>query len=126
MVARCCRRCGAGGTEMRPEQRDERRHGARGALAVTHPPTREGVRRCVPTIAPGGALSDYELPDHTHTIRKLSELQGDNPLILTLARGHYCPKDHQQHLQLAAFYPQIAVAYTQMVTISTDDHHTSQ
>src|SRR6266404_5830411 len=28
MVARCCRRCGAGGTEMRLEQRDERRHGA--------------------------------------------------------------------------------------------------
>jgi protein-disulfide isomerase len=26
-------------------------------------------------IAPGGALPDYELPDHTQTIRKLSELQ---------------------------------------------------
>ena len=77
-------------------------------------------------IAPGGTLPDYELPDHTQTIRKLSELQGDDPLILTLARGHYCPKDHQQHLQLAAFYPQIAVAYTQIATISTDDHHTSQ
>jgi len=77
-------------------------------------------------IAPGGTLPDYELPDHTQTIRKLSELQGDDPLILTLARGHYCPKDHQQHLQLAAFYPQIAVAYTRIATISTDDHHTSQ
>ena len=42
--------------------------------------------------------------------RKLSELQGDDPLILTLARGHYCPKEHQQHLELAAFYPKIAVA----------------
>jgi hypothetical protein len=30
--------------------------------------------------------------------------------ILTLARGHYCPKEHQQHLDLAAFYPKIAVA----------------
>src|SRR5262249_42669326 len=48
------------------------------------------------------------------------------PLILTLARGHYWPKEHQQHLQLAAFYPQVAVAYTQIVTISTDDHHTLQ
>src|SRR6266404_2657363 len=65
-------------------------------------------------IAPGGTLPDYELPDHTQTTRKLSELQGDDPLILTLARGHYCPKEHQQHLQLAAFYPQIAVAYTQI------------
>ena len=36
------------------------------------------------------------------------------------------PKEHQQHLQLAAFYPQIAVGYTQIGTISTDPHHTSQ
>jgi peroxiredoxin len=79
-----------------------------------------------PDIVPGAVLPDYELPDHTSTLRKLSELQGDDPMILTLARGHFCPKEHQQHLQLAAFYPQIAVSYTQVVTISTDDHHTSQ
>ena len=59
---------------------------------------------------PGGAFPDYELPDHTQTLRRLSELQGDDPLILTLARGHYCPKEHQQHLDLAAFYPKVAVA----------------
>jgi peroxiredoxin len=58
--------------------------------------------------------------------RRLSELQGDDPLILTLARGHYCPKEHQQHLALAGFYPKIAVAYTRIVTIATDDHHTLQ
>src|ERR1700755_3014928 len=77
-------------------------------------------------IVPGAVFPDYELPDHTETPRKLSELQGDDPLILTLARGHYCPKEHQQHLDLAAFYPKIAVAYTQVVTITTDDHHTLQ
>ena len=79
-----------------------------------------------PDIVPGGTFPDYELPDHTSTPRRLSELQGDDPLILTLARGHYCPKEHQQHLELAAFYPKIAVAYTQIATISTDDHHTLQ
>jgi peroxiredoxin len=77
-------------------------------------------------ITPGATFPDYELPDHESVPRRLSELQGDDPLILTLARGHFCPKEHQQHLQLAAFYPQIAVAYTQIVTISTDIHHTSQ
>lgn len=77
-------------------------------------------------ILPGATLPDYELPDHTRTMRKLSELQGDDPMILTLARGHYCPKEHQQHLELAAFYPRIAVGYTRIVTISTDVHHTSQ
>src|SRR5438132_4463204 len=77
-------------------------------------------------IVPGGAFPDYELPDHMGNPRKLSELQGGDPLILTLARGHYCPKEHQQHLDLAAFDPKIAVAYTQIVTITTDDHHTLQ
>src|SRR5499427_1630642 len=79
-----------------------------------------------PDITPGGIFPDYALPDHTSTIRTLSELQGGDPLILTLARGHYCPKEHQQHLELAAFYPKIAVAYTQVVTIATDEHHTLQ
>jgi peroxiredoxin len=77
-------------------------------------------------IVPGGIFPDYELPDQTGQLRNLSELQGEDPLILTLARGHYCPKEHQQHLELAAFYPKIAVAYTQIVTIATDDHHTLQ
>ena len=77
-------------------------------------------------IVPGGIFPDYELPDHTEAMRRLSDLQGDDPLILTLARGHYCPKEHRQHLELAALYPQIAVAYTQIATISTDDHHTIQ
>ena len=77
-------------------------------------------------IIEGGIFPDYELPDHTDTPRRLSELQGRDPLILLLSRGHYCPKEHQQHLELAAFQAQVAVAYTQMVTISTDDHHTLQ
>jgi peroxiredoxin len=54
-------------------------------------------------ITPGGRFPDYALPDHTDTVRSLSELQGDDPMVLTLARGHYCPKEHQQHRELAAF-----------------------
>jgi peroxiredoxin len=79
-----------------------------------------------PDIVPGGVFPDYRLPDHTGTLCNLSKLQGGDPLILTLSRGHYCPKEHQQHLELSAFYPKIAVAYTQIATISTDDHHTLQ
>jgi peroxiredoxin len=79
-----------------------------------------------PDIKPGAVFPDYELPDHTGMVVALSEIQGDDPMILTLARGHYCPKEHQQHLQLAAFFPQINVAYTKIATISTDDQHTSQ
>ena len=72
-------------------------------------------------IVPGARFPDYELTDHTRTRRKLSELQRNDPLILVLSRGHFCPKDHQQHLELAAFYPKIAVAYTKIVTITTDN-----
>ena len=79
-----------------------------------------------PDIEPGAEFPDYELPDHENNNRKLSELQGGDPLILTLARGHYCPKEHQQHLELAANYPKIAIAYTQIATIATDEHHTLQ
>ena len=77
-------------------------------------------------IVPGGTFPDYELPDHENVPRKLSGIQGDDPLILTLARGHYCPKEHQQHLELAAHYPKINVAYTKIATIATDEHHTLQ
>src|SRR3954466_1897197 len=79
-----------------------------------------------PDITPGGTFPDYALPDHTGTVRALSELQGDDPMVLTLARGNYCPKEHQQHLQLAAAYPQFAVAYTRLATIPPAVHHPSQ
>jgi peroxiredoxin len=80
------------------------------------------VRRLIvrPDIVPGAKFPDYELTDHARQRRRLSELQGNDPMILILSRGHFCPKDHQQHLELARFYPKIAVAYTQIVTISTD------
>jgi len=37
-------------------------------------------------MVPGGTFPDFELLDHTKHRAKLSELQGDDPLILTLAR----------------------------------------
>jgi peroxiredoxin len=77
-------------------------------------------------IVPGSKPPGYELPDHTGAVRRPSELQGEDPLILTLACGHYCPKEDQQHLELTAFYRKIAVAYTQIAAIGTDDHHTIQ
>ena len=72
-------------------------------------------------IVPGGTFPDYELTDHEKNRRRLSELQGIDPMILILSRGHFCPKDHQQHLELAAFQSKIGVAYTRIVTISTDN-----
>ena len=32
-------------------------------------------------IVPGGTFPDYELPDHTRTLRRLSAIQGNDPTI---------------------------------------------
>lgn len=40
-------------------------------------------------IVPGATFPDYELTDHARQRRKLSELQGDDPMVLVLSRGHY-------------------------------------
>jgi len=69
----------------------------------------------------GALFPDYELPDHTDTVRKLSFLQGDDPMIVTLNRGVYCPKDRQQLLQLTKFSKQLDVGFVRLVTITTDN-----
>ena len=71
-------------------------------------------------IVEGAPFPDYALPDHTGTLRTLSLLQGDDPMILTLNRGVYCPKDRQQLQQLVAFNKQLAVGFVRLVTITTD------
>lgn len=72
-------------------------------------------------MVPGATFPDYELPDHTDTPRKLSLLQGDDPMIVMLGRGVYCPKDRQQLAQLVAFQDQLAVGFVRLVTITTDN-----
>ena len=43
-------------------------------------------------LVPGTVFPDYRLPDHTGTPRRLSELQGDDPLILTLVARPLLPE----------------------------------
>lgn len=74
-----------------------------------------------PDIVPGARFPDYELPDHTGRLHRLSELQGIDPMVLVLSRGRFCPKDRQQHVDLADLWRECRVAYTKLVTISTDD-----
>src|SRR5271155_5002163 len=58
-------------------------------------------------IVAGAIFPDYELSDHAAKRRKLSDLQGQDPMVLVLGRGGYCPKDRRQAEGL--------------VTISTDN-----
>src|SRR5260370_8188620 len=72
-------------------------------------------------IVPGTRFPDYELTDHTATRRKLSELQGTDPMIVVLSRGGYCPKDRRQNEGLLQLHREMKVGYSQLVTISTDN-----
>jgi peroxiredoxin len=72
-------------------------------------------------IVPGATFPDYELSDHRGKHRKLSELQGDDPLVLVLARGGFCPRDRRQHEGLLQLHREAEVGYCRLVTISTDN-----
>jgi len=72
-------------------------------------------------IVPGAAFPDYELSDHAGKRRKLSALQGPDPMILVLGRGSYCPKDRRQHEGLVQLHRELEVAYCRLVTITTDN-----
>ena len=72
-------------------------------------------------LVPGAVFPDYALSDHAANRRKLSELQGQDPLVLVLARGGFCPKDRRQHEALVQLHRELEVAYCRLVTISTDN-----
>ena len=72
-------------------------------------------------IVPGAIFPDYELSDHTGKHRKLSELQGQDPMIVILSRGAFCPKDRRQHEGLLQLHREMEVGYCRLVTISTDN-----
>ena len=72
-------------------------------------------------IVPGAVFPDYELTDRAGKRRKLSDLQGPDPMILVLSRGSYCPKDRRQAEGLVQLHREMEVGYCRLVTISTDN-----
>ena len=74
-----------------------------------------------PDMMPGVTFPDYELSDHTGKHRKLSELQGGDPMVLVLGRGGFCPKDRRQAEGLLQLHREMEVGYCRMVTITTDN-----
>jgi peroxiredoxin len=71
-------------------------------------------------LRPGNRFPEMELPDHAGNRRRLSELPGGDPLLLQFARGYFCPKEREFFRQLAAFQSEVEVAYTRMVTVTTE------
>src|SRR6516162_3663982 len=74
-------------------------------------------------LTPGAVLPDFTLPDDTGLLRRLSELQGDDAMVLMLGRGEHCPRERQHQREMLHFYEWASVAFTQLVTVLPNDVH---
>src|ERR687886_2167643 len=78
-------------------------------------------------LVPGAVLPDFVLPDSaTGAPRRLSELQGDNPMILLLGRGEHCPRERQHQREMLKLWEWCAVGFTGLVTILPNDLHETE
>jgi len=71
----------------------------------------------------GATLPDFELPDETGAMHRLSALQGDNAMVLQLGRGEHCPRERQHHKELLRLQELVPVAFTTLVSILPNDRH---
>jgi len=74
-------------------------------------------------IEVGMTLPDFKLPDENGVAHTLSELQGDDLLVLHLSRGEHCPRERQHHFELLRFARWVPVAFTQLVSIMPNSEH---
>jgi peroxiredoxin len=71
----------------------------------------------------GSTFPDFELPDENGDLKRLSELQGEDVMILMLGRGEHCPRERQHQREMLTFYEWCSVAFTQLVTVLPNDLH---
>ncbi len=74
-------------------------------------------------LEPGMTFPDFELPDDLGVMRRLSDLQGDNAMVVMLGRGEHCPRERQHQFEMVRFSQWQPVAFTEMVTILPNDLH---
>jgi len=75
------------------------------------------------SLQPGMTLTDFRLPDQDGVLRRLSELQGDDPMVLMLGRGEHCPRERQHQREMVRFHGWCAVAFTSLVTVLPNTLH---
>jgi peroxiredoxin len=74
-------------------------------------------------LVPGATLPDFELPDEIGTTHRLSELQGDDVMVLMLGRGEHCPRERQHQREMLKLYEWCSVAFTQLATVLPNNLH---
>jgi peroxiredoxin len=62
-------------------------------------------------LVPGARFPDLELPDHTGSPRRLSELVAGDPALLHFYRGWWCPKERAFLRGLVALQAEAEVAH---------------
>jgi peroxiredoxin len=71
-------------------------------------------------LRPGAGFPDLELPDHSGSPRRLSELAAGDPLVLHFYRGFWCPKEQTYFRALTGLQAEAEVAYTRFASVSVD------
>ena len=56
-------------------------------------------------LTPGAVLPDFTLPDENGVMHRLSELQGDDAMIVMLGRGEHCPRERQHQREMVRVPP---------------------
>jgi peroxiredoxin len=74
-------------------------------------------------LEPGATIRDFELPDENGERHRLSDLQGDDFLVLMLGRGEHCPRERQHQREMLRFHAWCSVAFTQLVTVLPNELH---
>ena len=74
-------------------------------------------------LEPGTTIPDFELPDENGETHSLSEIQGDNMLVLHLSRGEHCPRERMHHREMLRFYEWCSLAFTELVSLMPNTQH---
>jgi peroxiredoxin len=74
-------------------------------------------------LEPGTVIPDFELRDESGELHRLSDLQGENLLVLHLSRGEHCPRERMHHRELLRFHEWSAVAFTELVSVLPNSLH---
>jgi peroxiredoxin len=89
-------------------------------MTKTPPKAKDGRKKW---MKPGSKFPDFELPDENGVMHRLSDLQGDDAMVLFIGRGEHCPRERQHQRAMVEFASWAPVAFTQMVTILPNSQH---
>lgn len=74
----------------------------------------------IEALAPGAQVPDLELLDAAGQPRQLSQIVGEDPVVLQFFRGWWCPKERQFFRRLVELQADAEVAYARFVSVSVD------